>query len=231
MPKFAVYFVPEAESDFYRVGSSLLGYDVRTCQAARMSPRVKAQLPGFEEGWVEYARPYGFHLTIGDAIDVDLDTLPQIELELERVLGCFNPEHPFILNQCKKKPVGFFGQQVAVLRYDANDHLMMFHALVTTRINVLGTGSGYLDRYISNPGRWKPHQGLKIQRFFSPYVLDDYTPHFTVLNPYPGAEHERIKDVLSKEFAQFSKIPVTSICLLVQAHKAENWRIHREFHR
>ena len=231
MPKFAVYFVPEAGSDFYRLGSSILGYDVRACQAARMSPRVKAQLPDFEEGWVEYARPYGFHLTIGDAIDVDLDTLPQIERELERILDCFNPGHPFILNRREDKPAIFFGEQVAVLRYDANDHLMRFHALVTKRVNVLGTGSGYLDRYLSNPEGWKPHQGLKVQSFFSPYVLDDYTPHFTVLNPYTGASHERIKDVLAKEFAQFSEIPVTSICLLVQMCESDNWAIHREFHR
>ncbi len=235
MPKFAVYFVPEAESDFYRFGASILGYDVRTCQAVRMLPELQEQLPDFKEDWVKCARPYGFHLTIGDSINFNPGTLSQIKHELSDILNCFGSKHPFILRRHEDEPVSIWGGQreIVVLRYKPNVHLRMFHALVVARINVLGLGSGYLNRYLSNPNQYagKPHQALRIQKFYAPYVLSDYTPHFTLLNPYTGNEHNRIKQIFSKTFSRFCEISIASICLLVQMDEDDEWKIHKEFTR
>jgi hypothetical protein len=110
---------------------------------------------------------------------------------------------------------------------------MMFHTLVVARINVLGIGSGYLNRYLSTPRQYadEPHAALRIQKFYSPFVLSSYTPHFTLLNPYTGEEHERLRSVFSERFSEFSEIAVASISLLVQMHEDDVWKIHREFSR
>jgi hypothetical protein len=119
MPKFAVYFVPKAKSDFHRFGSSILGYDVRAGRPAPMLPQFKQLLPDFEESWVTRARPYGFHLTIGGAFDSDLTTLLRIKKEGDDILNCFGRQDAFILRRREDEPVGLWGaeKEVVALRY------------------------------------------------------------------------------------------------------------------
>ena len=99
------------------------------------------------------------------------------------------------------------------------------------RVNVLGVGSGTMDRYFLNPSRYtyEPHQVFKIKRFYNPFVLSDFRPHFTLLLPYTGKDHEGVRHVLIKESARFSEIRVESFCLLLQMDKDDDWAIHREF--
>jgi hypothetical protein len=116
------------------------------------------------------------------------------------------------------------------LRYDANEHLKPFHALIVARVNVLGVGSGTMDRYFQNPSRlsYKPHQVFKIKKLYNPHVLSDFRPHFTLLLPYTGKDYEGIRRVMTSAFAQFSEIPGESFCLLLQMDRDKDWVIHRE---
>ena len=52
MAKFAVYYVPPTEDELYRLGASVLGYDVRKGEIVRtilVDPKVS---PGFPEAWI-----------------------------------------------------------------------------------------------------------------------------------------------------------------------------------
>ena len=235
MPKFAVYYVPPAESDFFRLGTAILGHDVRAGKSAQMPPELRDRLGGFDQAWVEHAQPYGFHLTIGDAIDFRFGDILSIEHEIDDLLNCFDPRHPFTLRRREENFVSFWGErgEVVVLRYDPNDYLWIFHTLVAARIHPLGVGSGYLQRYIQDPDRHvdRPHRGHRVRKFYSPTVLDSYAPHFTLLNPYTGGDHARLKDVLSgmDMFGRFSNMTLDSICLLIQMREDENWEVYREF--
>ena len=62
-PRYAIYFVPGAETDLYRLGSSVLGYD---CYTGDALPLPDA-LTGLPESWrkiTEEPRRYGFHATL-----------------------------------------------------------------------------------------------------------------------------------------------------------------------
>ncbi len=231
LPKFAVYYVPQAEDDFYRLGTSVLGYDVRTREPAQMPEKLQDLLGNSD--WVKKARPYGFHLTIGDAIDFAPGDMQLIESELDELLHCFAPHHPFTIQRRGDDFVTFWGQesQVVVLRYDPNDYLRMLHTLVVARIHTLGSGSGYLENYLKNPQRYaqRPHQAHKVRKFYSPMALDDYAPHFTLLNPYSGDNHDQLARIFSEMFGRFAQITLDSICLLVQMNEDEPWEIYREF--
>lgn len=235
MPKFAVYYVPQAEDDFYRLGTSILGYDVRARKSVQMPKELQDRLGGFDQDWVKDARPYGFHLTIGDAIDFGFGDILSIEHEIDDILNCFDPGHPFTLQRRKEDFVTFWGKQkeIVVLRYDSNDHLKVLHTLVAARVHPLGVGSGYLQSYLKNPKQYVDRSYLdhRILKFYSPTVLDSYSPHFTLLNPYTGEDHDDLKRLFSEIFGQFSRIRLDSICLLVQMHGDENWEIYKEFKR
>lgn len=234
MPRFAVYYVPP-EDKFYRLGSQIVGYDIRACEPVTLGDDWKDLRDNFDEKWVEHARPFGFHLTISDAISFEgkiKDMKKEIEPEIESVLDCFNPDHQFKLTRRKDDFVTFWqkkGGEAVVLRYDPNNYLKLLSALIVSRVNPLGTGSGYLKRYKSGSTAYRLHQVHRIRTFYSPYVFDDYSPHFTLLDPYTGNDHHRLTQIFSEKFQPFSHITVDTICLLFQKEKDKKWEICREF--
>ncbi len=238
MPKFAVYYVPRGEDEFYRLATEILGYDVRARKPVQMSENLKNRflsLGGFVEGWVRDAHPYGFHLTISDAIDFNFGDIMSIEKEIDDIMNCFSPDNPFTLQSLKNDFVTFWRVQngdAVVLRYDPNDYLKVLHTLVVARVHTLGVGSGYLQRYLKDPSQYeeRPYRAHRILKFYSPTVLDSYSPHFTLLNPYTG-ENKELSCLFSEMFGKFSEIRIDSICLLLQMSKDENWQIYREFKR
>jgi len=62
-PRYAVYFVPAADSDLYRFGSAVLEYDCYTGEPVRPPD----EFAGDHDGWrkmTEEPRRYGFHATL-----------------------------------------------------------------------------------------------------------------------------------------------------------------------
>lgn len=233
MPKFAIYYVPPAEDEFYRLGTQILGYDVRVGKSVELTDDLRNLLRSFDKQWIEDAQPYGFHLTISDAINFER-RIEDIERETVAILNCFNPNHHFQLKSRNDDFVTFWRTKkgwAVVLRYDPNDHLKILHALVVSRTHPLGVGSGYLERYNADPSQYKNrrYQAHRIRKFYSPTVFDSYSPHFTLLNPYTGNDHDRLTRIFSKIFREFSCITLDTICLLIQRKKDENWEIHKEF--
>lgn len=238
MAKFAIYYVPRAEDEIYRLGSELLGYDVRARKPIVLSEEMEKRfqtIGGYSEEWGRFARPYGFHMAIGDTIEFHLADLVSIENELDDLLNCFNPRHPFELWRVEDAEFvalrpGPHGQAVA-LRYRPNEALWVLHTLVVARLHTRGVGTAYLQRLLRDPTPFKdqPFQAHRIRKFFSPAVLDGYKPHFTVLNPYTGKRGEELAELLLEQFGKFTKIRINSICLMLQVSDDENFQIHREY--
>jgi hypothetical protein len=232
MPKFAIYYIPEADTDFYKLGSAILGYDVRAKRPVKMPAELRRKIKGFNSSWGTDARPYGFHLTIGDSIDFNIGDIHRIEAELTSILRCFATKDKFTLRKCDTEFIPNWGPPV-VLRYNPNDQLKLLHALVISRINTIGIGSGYLARYLKAPEQYKtePHKADRIKRFYSPFVLSDFYPHFSLLNPYTGGNRQQLVQELEGIFGGFTDFEVNSICIMVQFNEGENWIIYREIHR
>ena len=235
MPRFAVYYIPQADDPFYRLGTTLLGYGIRGRASVALPHDLHEQFGQYEESWAAISRPYGFHLTITEALDCSWAAIPGIERELADLLGCFDPSHSFALRRWDQNPVGIWGEagrNSLVLLYEPNEYLRMLHTLLVARLNPLGTGSGYLRRYLAHPEQEiPPYEALQIKLFYSPKIFDSWYPHFTVLNPYTGGEPARIASLLGSLFEPFANLTVQTACLLIQVDGEANWQIYREFHR
>ena len=229
MPRFAVYYIPQETDALYRLGSSIVGYDIRKREPAQ-PPEALRSIPHFNDRWIAKAQPYGFHLTIGDAIDFNLGEIANIEREIVDLLACFDPQHDFTLQRRRDDFVTFWGPAV-VLRYDPNNALKTLHTLIAARVHPLGTGSGYLQSYLNDPAQeaGQPHRAQRTLKFFSPTIFDSYTPHFTVLNPHSGESKAELTQLFSDTFGGFDEIVLHSINLLVQFAPEENWQIYKEF--
>lgn len=235
MPKFAVYYIPQADDPFYRLGSQLLGYDTRSRNSLPLPSDTREALGQFDATWTTISQPYGFHLTISEAIDCHWAKLPSLAHDLADLLACFDPAYPFTLQQHSEHSVGIWGEQgkhSLVLLYEPNEHLRMLHTLLVARLNPQGTGSSYLKKHCTQPEtELPPHELQQLRLFYSPKIFSNWYPHFTLFNPYTGTDATLMASRLAHLFAPYKQITINTLCLLVQPNDQANWHIYQEFHR
>ena len=226
MPRFGVFFVPPARSPLYRLGTSIHGYDVRRAQPSHQDNFIRAQLPEFDEEFVKRPQKHGIHCTIVAPQVCRYGDLNAIAFEMEAILNCFAQTTTFEIT-AQSDLVSFWGkkQQIAVLQYEANPAMLMLHTLLVAQL------SQYAKPNADLPSQENLHEYHRINNFNTPFIFDGFTPHFTILFPYKGNQHEAMQRSLYSIFGQFKKIILDSICLMVQPSKKEKWVIHREFER
>lgn len=229
MAKFAVYYIPPADSLLYRRGSEILGYDVRAGVFLPEANPTRAALPEFDAAWAALPQTYGFHVTTGYSLYYDPAVLPKIEREIEGVLSCFGRDAAFTLTPHPTERIPFWNGDIVVLHYQPDPNLMMLHAMLTARINPYGTGSNIAERYASaDPATLDPVLAARVRQYCTPYMLDGWEPHFTLLMPYTGTQPHALRAALADLFPPEPE-PVRSICLLVRDDGETHYRLHREF--
>lgn len=230
MAKFAVYIIPPAESEMFQHGSEILGYDVRTGRFLPEDNPTRAALPEFAPAWIQRPQTYGFHVTTGYSLFFDLEKLPAIETEIEHVLNCFSPDVQFTLTPDSDERIPFWGREndIAVLHYQPNPALMMLHAMLIARVNPYGTTSSIAEHYREDPTRYPAVNVHRVRQYYTPYMLDGWVPHFTLMQPYSGDDKAGMRQALYRLFSD-EVVDVHSICLLVMPEGETHYRLHREF--
>ena len=170
-------------------------------------------------------------------VGFDLDTSCSIRRHSKPVssIGCFDPSRPFVLERRDDRPVGIWGEEASkslVLLYEPNTSLRVLHTLLVARLTLLGTGSDFLKRYLTHSQQERPlYEVQQLRLFSSPKVLENWYPHFTLLNPYTGEEGPAMASRLAQLFQSYRHIVVPTICLLIQEHHEANWQLYQEFRR
>ncbi len=228
MAKFAVYYIPPAESALYQRGSEILGYDVRVGQYLPADNPSRAALPEFDPAWVAQPQTYGFHITTGYSLYFDRAVLPQIEQAMEDVLNCFDPSAAYLFIPPQERVV-FWQDEIVVLRYDPNPAMLMLHTMLIARVNPYGTGSNVSEAYArKDPATLNPVYAQRVRQYYTPYMLDGWVPHFTLMMPYKGSEREALHTALLDLFTA-EPVTVESICLLLREDDETHYRLYREF--
>ncbi len=235
MPKFAVYYIAQADDPFYQAGTGLIGYDVRTQQTVAPSPEQAAILGTEGDSWTTISRTYGFHMTICEALDCHWSAIPRIEQEVGDLLACFDTSRPFILHQKQDYPIGIWGTEGShslVLLYEPNRTLHLLHTLLVARLAPFAIGSSFLQHYLTRPEQeLAPHFKQQLRLFASPTVFENWHPHFTLLNPYTGPSVAAMAARLAELFHVYNTLTLQTICLLIQDDDGTHWQLYREFRR
>ncbi|GAB5494224.1 MAG: hypothetical protein Phog2KO_44390 [Phototrophicaceae bacterium] len=228
MAKFAVYTIPSADSTLYQRGSELLGYDVRTGEFIPEDNPTRRMLPEFDTDWVKKPQTYGFHMTTGYSLFYEPAILPQIEAEIETVIACFSNHVNFELAPATD-PIPFWRDNIAVLHFEPNPAMLMLHTMLTARVNPYGTSSTISETYAKmNPQEIDPIKAIRVQKFYTPHILDSWTPHFSLMYPYTGQNPTDMKEALLQLFPP-KQLSVETICLLIRDDKDTHYRLYREF--
>jgi len=216
---FAVYFVPRADSDFYKFGSEVIGYDVRS------NKRIDTQW----EPIVGAARNFGFHLTICDALY--FHNTAEVRQAVAEVLHLAKELAPFELRNLKIKHDHPCMNSVAISVTDPSDELHCIHHELVQRIYRRAAASDYvLDQTLRDQygGSDKSHM---IGRYRALNILHRFQPHFTLLsNCGPEAWNSRCNE-LNKMFTTMVRdrtVTVARLAIMSKSVSDGSWLIKQE---
>jgi Protein of unknown function (DUF1045) len=212
----AVFVVPPATSAIYRVGSRLLGYDVRR-EVAVESPI---------EGVVGAAGSFGFHLTVADALYYDDVDRVWAMAEVEALAKEFAP---FFLTNIELRTGFPDPSSLALVVSDPLRSLEALHCELVFRIYRRARSSDYTlgDTPITRASAER--SDLMLSRYRAPYILKEFQPHFTIASSIPAAQEERVTAVVEQEVESLltSDLHVKSLVVATKTD-AGTWRIERE---
>jgi len=232
MPDFALYYIPPAEHPLYRVGSELLGYDLRAEKVLPVDNASRAKIPGFELSWVGDSHQYGLHMTIAHAMHFQADRLGAIEAETESIMNLFDPAKAWEITPCVGTAYTAIASNWAcLLRYDPNQAFIMLHALIVARLSPLGIGTPQLDKFMAGEIQPPLHAQHRLVQYYYYNLLDDFYPHFTLFNPLPVEDVEPVREAVMAVVPEPELMTIETLCLLVRQDGEKHYRIHREFSR
>lgn len=224
--RYAVYFVPTAESTLFRFGTSVLGYDSYVGVDAPFFAQ-SAFWPRPWAGVVREPRRYGFHATLVAPFflhthfdERDLlnalarfsaapHDIPVIHLTIRR-LSSFVALTPL-------RPVPRMQQLAAecVRTFDC------FRAALTASDRTRRSAAGLTRTQMHNLDRWG-----------YPYVFNDFQFHMTLAGPVEASELSAVFTLLenaASNLAPFDHVPIDHITLLRQDKADQPFRVIRQW--
>jgi len=209
-PRYAIYFVPRRDSELYRFGISILGYDAYAGASVRQDADLRAW-----QAAAEGPRRYGFHATLKapfhmpayvsehalvDAVRrfaLSRSAVPPVKLHVAR-LGGFAVLRP--IGSCV---------ELNKLAGDCVTAFEPFRASLTDHDRDRRAGLDLSHR-----------QKTYLEQWGYPHVFDDFRFHMTLLGPLPSGYEKHIHNMLRAKFGQFTgaeQLVVDRIALLRQA--------------
>lgn len=212
MPRYAIYYVPPAQSQLYRLGASVLGYD--SYRAERVSFP-----PGLDHAdWPEITaepRRYGFHATLKApfhlAAGTDEDGLLSELAEFARTHGRFTG------GRLSVQELGGF---IALVPEPPSPAL---HALADACVRHFERFRAPLvdnDRARRLESKLSSRQIEYLDRWGYPFVFDDYRFHMTLTGALPDLQRKKILTCLRAQFEQAKDVLTLSVDQIVVARQS-----------
>lgn len=211
-PRYAIYFVPGAQSELYRFGASVLGYDVYTGDDI---PFISGAAPDWTEK-IREPRTYGFHATLKPPFRLAAGAFTS---NLETALDAFVKSRRQVdVGLLEVRALGRFIALVPVAQCSALNelagacvrHFDCFRAPMNEQERARRLAAPLTKSQITNLDRWG-----------YPYVFDDFQFHMTLTGPLVDADRKETLESLRAEFG--SRLAAYSLVLdqLVIAHQSD----------
>jgi putative phosphonate metabolism protein len=223
-PRYAIYFVPPADSALYRFGAGVLGYDCYTGESLP-PPRDFALAASEWDALTREARKYGFHATLKAPFRL-LPPFSEADLaaELERFAAI--PRTIPEIRPTVQSLAGFIAVLPDAPSMDldrlAADALMAFDRFrrpLSSQEREQRLGAKLSDRQTDNLDRWG-----------HPYVFEDFRFHMTLTGRIDAGRRSAILALLQARFNAIDDAHVLSVdrlALLRQDARALPFRIVR----
>ena len=201
MPRYAIYFVPPAETEFFRFGSAVLGYDCYTGGGIKRPAILDAE-PEFWDRLTAEPRRYGFHATL----KAPFDLAPSCqEAQLVSALHSFaGLGHAIAALTPAVQVLSGFAAIVPAAASPAIDELATkcttifdaFRAPMAAQERARRVASGLNQNQITNLDRWG-----------YPYLFADFRFHMTLTSQVGVDRRDHVLATLQKALGRACKDP------------------------
>lgn len=221
MPRYAIYFVPHAESLLARFGSSVLGYDAVT--GADVDP---PDHPLFQDpaslGWTAGPRRYGFHATLKAPFHLVPD---RTAADLEAALQEFAAEQvPFEIDLT----LALVGHFLALVLAQPSCRMDQLAAACVRRFDLFRAPLTPEDRERRHPEQLTAQQIGNLDEWGYPFVLDDFQFHMTLTGALEPRDRAKLEPVLRAMAAEIPlRTSVDSLALLRQEGPNDRFVLQR----
>lgn len=216
--QLAIYFVPPAETNMYKIGSEILGYDIRN----------QKETPTQWGHYVGGAGRFGFHLTVCDALY--FLSKPEIEWCIEEVKFLAKKFHAFTLSDLQVKKPFPNKRSISIAAKDTSGSLEVLHHELVHRVYRRAIGSNYTFK-TARTDRDDDSQRVDLMNKYynAPYILKKFCPHLTLLTNVDDSF-----DALADEFDLMlegkveTTIQVEKLAILTKGANNDFWTIREE---
>jgi putative phosphonate metabolism protein len=220
--RYAIYFVPAAESDLYRFGRSILGYD---CYAGEDVP-FEDDLDLSAGDWRELTnepRRYGFHATLKAPFHLASNCT---ETQLTDALLSFAKSGH---QETRFEPgIRALGDFIAIVPREASPLLNALANACTITFDAFRAPMTAHERERRAVSRLSASQVQNLDRWGYPYVFEDFRFHMTLTGPASAAAREEILATLRRTFGRVcgkQEIAVDRLALVKQDHARARFRV------
>lgn len=194
-PRYAIYFVPPADSALYRFGASLLGYDAFAGTRVPFADGIEAQAGGWSDVTTE-PRKYGFHATLKAPMRL---AAGRSEAELTSAV------HEFLLTPREipemKPVVRAIGSFVAIVPDTPSPALQKLADDCVIAFDSFRAPLAPEDRARRNVAALTEQQIKYLDRWGYPYVFGEFRFHMTLTGPLPAGQRDSILPILQARLA------------------------------
>jgi hypothetical protein len=212
-PRYAIYFVPAADTKFYRYGSSILGYDCYSGEAVDFPESLDDGAVNWNE-LTATPRRYGFHATLKAPFHLlPSCTEAQLVNALQNFTGLGHAIHSFA------PTVRLLGGFFAVVPLEAGAAPDTLAASCTTLFDAYRAPMSPQERGRRVALGLNQSQIQNLDRWGNPYALSDFRFHMTLTGKVPASRRKAILATLLDGFRAMrveASIAIDRLALLKQ---------------
>ena len=202
-PRYAIYFVPAADSPLYRFGASVMGYD---CYRGKDVPLIDGADPSAWSAVVREPRVYGFHATLKAPFSLANSVS---EGELLEAAHVFSEMQPAVTGgQLALRAIGSFLALVPVVASADIHNLAQACVEEFDRFRAPTTAAERARRLAA---RLTPRQTEYMDRWGYPYVFDEFRFHMTLTGSLAPAGCDSARRFLNDHFTQLPAAQILRI--------------------
>jgi hypothetical protein len=220
--RYAVYFVPAAESNLYRCGSAILGYDCHTGVDAALPDELAPDAAAWHR-LTEEPRRYGFHATLKAPFHLSpACTEAQLESAFISFVGLGH--HVARIAPEVRMLDGF----VAVVPREPSPQVSALADRCTMLFDAFRAPMSARERARRVAANLSQSQMHNLERWGYPYLFKDFRFHMTLTGRVPAERRDEVLATLRGIFARMCgdrPIAIDHLALLRQDNEMARFRV------
>jgi putative phosphonate metabolism protein len=219
-PRYAIYFVPPADSGFYRFGSSVLGYD---CYSGDSVPLAEELTGAAWRQLTEEPRCYGFHATLKAPFHLAAEHSEASLIESVRRFAASGQIIPMIT-----PAVEILSGFAALVPRHRDTSVDALAAQCTTQFDNFRAPMSARERARRLAAPLSPEQVENLNRWGYPYVFAHFRFHMTLTGRLPAEAREAAIATLRRCFERrcgYCTIAIDRLALFKQDAPQRPFRV------